>query len=109
MLSHLERINKMTGNRRYGFLMRSAAIAALAGMYCLATVAVSGLVMTATSTSAQAKGPHGHMVGHGHMIGHGHMVGHGRRFWHGHWYGYGVGPCWLWTPAGWIWNIAACP
>jgi hypothetical protein len=29
--------------------------------------------------------------------------GHGRRFWHGRWWNYGVGSCWRWTPAGYIW------
>lgn len=30
--------------------------------------------------------------------------GHGRgRYWRGRWWGYGVGSCWRWTPAGWVW------
>jgi hypothetical protein len=29
--------------------------------------------------------------------------GGGRRFWHGRWWGPGIGPCWQWTPLGWIW------
>jgi hypothetical protein len=32
-----------------------------------------------------------------------HAGGHGRRFWHGRWYDYGVGPCWRWTPGGYVW------
>lgn len=28
--------------------------------------------------------------------------GHGR-YWRGRWWGYGVGSCWRWTPAGWVW------
>jgi len=27
----------------------------------------------------------------------------GRRFWRGQWYPYGVGPCWLLTPIGYVW------
>ena len=79
----------MTGNgeskvRR--FLTGCLAAAALVGVYCFATIGVSSLLMTATDISTQAKGGHGH--------------GH---FWHGHWWGYGEGPCWRWTPAGYVW------
>jgi hypothetical protein len=28
---------------------------------------------------------------------------HGGHFWRGRWWGYGVGSCWRWTPAGYIW------
>jgi hypothetical protein len=42
----------------------------------------------------------GHAGGHG---GGGHGGGHGGHFWHGHWWGYGSGPCWRWTPVGYIW------
>src|SRR5882672_9691482 len=28
---------------------------------------------------------------------------HGRRFWHGRWYNPGIGPCWSWTPVGYVW------
>src|SRR5208282_248393 len=103
----------MTGNgegkvRR--FLTGCLAAAALVGVYCFATIGVSSLLMTATDISAQAKGGHGH-GGHGHSHGHG---GHGHgghghgghghgHFWHGHWWGYGEGPCWRWTPAGYVW------
>ena len=27
-----------------------------------------------------------------------------RRFWRGRWYPYGVGPCWLLTPIGYVWT-----
>lgn len=102
----------MTGNRKDTFLTRCLATAAVVTFYCLATVTASGLVATATSMSAEAR-PHGgpHAGPHHfapHPGGSGHFVGH-RRMWHGHWYPYGVGPCWIRTPVGWIWNIAACP
>jgi len=29
--------------------------------------------------------------------------GPGRRWWNGRWYAYGVGPCWLWSPIGYVW------
>ena len=29
--------------------------------------------------------------------------GTGRHWWNGRWYGYGVGPCWLWSPIGYVW------
>jgi hypothetical protein len=29
--------------------------------------------------------------------------GTGRRFWRGQWYPYGVGPCWLLSPIGYVW------
>lgn len=82
------------------FLTGLLAVGALVGMYCLATVGVSTVLTTATDTSAQAKPPHGgHWGGHGHWGG-----GWGRgRFWHGRWWGYGIGPCWRWTPVGWVW------
>lgn len=44
-------------------------------------------------------GHRGHHRGHGHR---GHHRGHGGRYWRGRWYGWG-GPCWLRTPAGWVW------
>lgn len=123
----------MTGNGRSKvrkFLTGCSALGALVGVYCFATVGVSGLMMAATDTAALAAhggghggghGGHGggHMghggghMGHGHMghghAGHGHMGhghgghGHGRHFWHGRWWGYGEGPCWRWTPAGYVW------
>jgi hypothetical protein len=46
---------------------------------------------------------HGH-GGRGHRHGgRGHRHGHGGRWWHGRYWGYGVGSCWRWTPAGYIW------
>jgi hypothetical protein len=118
----------MTGNgeskvRR--FLTGCLAAGALVGVYCFATIGISSLLMTATDISAQAKGGHGghhgghgghhgghggHHGGHGgHHGGHGghhgrHGGHHGRHFWHGHWWGYGEGPCWRWTPAGYVWT-----
>jgi len=29
--------------------------------------------------------------------------GTGRRYWGGQWYAYGVGPCWLLAPIGYVW------
>jgi hypothetical protein len=29
--------------------------------------------------------------------------GTGRHWWKGRWYNYGVGPCWLWSPIGYVW------
>jgi len=53
-------------------------------------------------------------AGHGHGGGHhggyhgGYHRGYHRGYHGGHWYhgrywGYGVGSCWRWTPAGYIW------
>jgi hypothetical protein len=28
---------------------------------------------------------------------------HRGHFWRGRWWGYGVGSCWRWTPAGYVW------
>ena len=30
--------------------------------------------------------------------------GHRRHFWQGRWYNYGIGPCWLMTPIGYVWT-----
>jgi hypothetical protein len=47
------------------------------------------------------------------VVGHtynGHVYyGRRRHYWHGHWYGYGVGPCWINVGGIWFWNVAACP
>jgi hypothetical protein len=100
----LQKGDEMIGNtqsRPRKFLTGCLALGALVGVYCLATVGVSSLLMTATDTSAQAKGGHGH-GGHGH--GGGWHGGHGGgHFWHGRWWGPGSGPCWRWTPVGYIW------
>jgi hypothetical protein len=29
--------------------------------------------------------------------------GTGPRFWRGQWFAYGVGPCWAWSPVGYVW------
>jgi hypothetical protein len=92
-------------NRTRKFLTGCLALAALVGVYCLATVGVSGLLMTATDTAAQAAPHGGHGHGGGWHGGHGggwHGGGRGR-FWHGRWWGPGAGPCWRWTPVGYIW------
>lgn len=35
---------------------------------------------------------------HSGHVHHGHAHhGHGRHFWHGRWWGYGIGPCWVWS------------
>jgi hypothetical protein len=113
---------KMTWNgklRAPRLLTGLLATGALVGAYCVATVGVSAVLTTTTDISAQAKGHggggHGHGGGgHGHGGG-GHWHGGGGhwhggggwhgggRFWHGRWWGPGIGPCWRWTPIGWIW------
>jgi hypothetical protein len=103
------------------FLAPLLAIAALCAAYCLATGGISTLLMTTMDSAAQAHGGGhgggghgggghgggGHWGGHGgYWGGHGGYGGYGYgrgRFWHGRWWGYGVGPCWRWTPAGWVW------
>src|SRR5882672_4424890 len=32
-----------------------------------------------------------------------HVVTPGRHFWHGRWYNPGIGPCWRWSPVGYVW------
>jgi hypothetical protein len=29
--------------------------------------------------------------------------GTGPRFWRGQWFAYGAGPCWAWSPVGYVW------
>jgi len=95
-------------NKARKFLTRCLAIAALLGVYCLATAGMTGLVMATTDTSAQARGGRGGRGGgrgggwRGGGRGGG-WRGGGGRFWHGRWWGPGVGPCWRWTPVGYIW------
>jgi len=81
------------------------AIAALLGVYCLATVGVTGLITATIDTAAQARGGRGGRGGGGRGRGGGRGWGGGGHghYWHGHWWGYGVGPCWRWTPLGWVW------
>jgi|EndMetStandDraft_3_1072993.scaffolds.fasta_scaffold208235_2 hypothetical protein len=46
-------------------------------------------------------GPGGPVVGrryHG-----GIWYGTGPRFWRGRWFAYGAGPCWAWSPIGYVW------
>jgi hypothetical protein len=96
----------MTGNESGGIrrklLTRCLAVLALLGVYCLGAIGVSGLVMTTTSTPAQARDGRGARGGfrgsRGGFRGRG-----GGRWWGGSWYGYG-GPCWRWTPVGWVWT-----
>ena len=92
----------MTGqepSRARKLLTRCLAIAALLGVYCLATVGVIGVMSATTDITAQARGRGGRGGGRGWRGG-----GGGRgHYWHGHWWGYGVGPCWRWTPLGWVW------
>jgi len=94
----------MAGNeptRARKLLTRCLAIAALLGVYCLATVGMMSLVTATTGTPAQAYYRGGWRGGYrgGYYRG-----GWGRgRYWGGRWWGYGVGPCWRMTPAGWVW------
>jgi hypothetical protein len=39
---------------------------------------------------------------HDHADHHDHH-GHERHWYHGQWWNYGVGPCWQWTPVGYVW------
>ena len=104
-------------SRARKFLTSLLATGALFAVYCLATVGVSSLMMTATDTSAQARGGGHHGGGHhggghhggghhggghhggghhgGHGAHHGHFF-HGHAGWvHGHRYSWGGGwYCW---------------
>ena len=109
------------------FLTRGIAIAAIA-----AVAGFGAMTLGDTSALAAHGGGHGGGGGGGHGGGHGGMggghggghagfVGHGgggghhgggrvivrggggRHFWHGRWWGPGIGPCWRWTPLGWVW------
>lgn len=117
----------MTGkeqNRARKFLTRCLATAALLGVYCLATLGVSSLLITTTDTAAQARGGGGGGGGRGGGGGgrgggprgggprgggprggfvRGGRGGGGRHFWHGRWWGYGVGPCWRLVGPVWVW------
>ncbi len=64
----------------------------------------------AISTRRAAVARHGAVaVYHGgpYRVGHryhgGIWYGTGRHWWRGRWYAYGVGPCWLLTPIGYVW------
>jgi len=108
------------------FVTRCLATAALLGVYCLATIGVSSLLVTATDTTAQARGggggggggrggggggPRGGGPRGGGFRGggprggfvRGGRGGGGRHFWHGRWWGYGVGPCWRLVGPVWVW------
>ena len=100
-------IGNGSGGARHKLLTRCLAVLALFGVYCLGAIGVSGLVMTTTSAPAQAaRGGRGVGIRGGGIRGGGFRGGFrgrgGGRWWGGRWYGYG-GPCWQWTPAGWIW------
>lgn len=90
----------MSGNepsRARKVLTRTVAIAALLGVYGLATAGVTGVVMSATDSSAQAWRARGWRGGGWGWRGRG-------RYWGGRWYGYGVGPCWrVVRPGVWAW------
>jgi hypothetical protein len=107
-----KRMEKMAGNepgKVRKFLTRSLAVVALLGVYVLATAGVMGVVTATTDNAAQARGfgrGGGGFRGGGRggwgRGGWGRGGGRGR-FWHGRYWGYGSGPCWRATPAGWIW------
>src|SRR5262245_57147294 len=40
---------------------------------------------------------------HHHDHDHDHHHDHAGHYWHGHYYEYGVGACWRWTPVGFVW------
>jgi len=95
-----------SGGTRHKLLTRCLAVLALFGVYCLGAIGVSGLVMSTTSTPAQARA-RGGVVRSGGIRSGGFRGGFrgrgGGRWWGGSWYGYG-GPCWRWTPVGWVWT-----
>jgi len=108
----------MTGDRVRKFVTRCLAIAALFGIYFVATLGVTSLVLGGTATTALARGGGGRGGGgrgggrggggRGGWVGRGGGRGVARgagrgRFWHGRWWGYGSGPCWRWTAGGWVW------
>lgn len=78
--------------------------------------AVAACLLIPASALARGGGHGGHGGGHGGhgggfhgggwhgggWKGGGWRHGHGR-YWRGRWWGYGVGSCWRWTPAGWVW------
>lgn len=71
------------------------------------------LALPAAALAHGMSGGHGggHFDGGPHMGGvhnvefHGDHFGrfHRGRFFHGVWWDYGAGPCWQWSPAGWVW------
>jgi hypothetical protein len=68
--------------------------------FALAALLALGSLSATSNASAHWAGGGGHFGGHFAHFGGGpggHFWGHGRRFWHGHWWGYGVGPCWVWS------------
>lgn len=67
----------MNGNQRRRFLRLRLSAPAVAAVYCLATVAVTGLTITAIDTSAKAA-PHGGGHGGGGHFGGGHFGGGAR-------------------------------
>src|SRR5581483_4907643 len=89
-------------------LTRGLAIAAIA-----AVAGFGAATLGYTPAMAAHGGGHGGGVAHGGGGAHfrggrggGRVIvrgGGGRHFWHGRWWGPGVGPCWQWTPLGWVW------
>jgi len=45
-------------------------------------------------------------AGYGRSYYGGVWYGTGRHYWNGQWYDYGVGPCWLWSPIGYVWTCS---
>jgi hypothetical protein len=99
------------------------AIAAVAGFGTLTLSDTSALARGGSHGGPSGGGGHGMGAGHSMAVGHssfgvrggavrggvirggprGRFGRGGRHFWHGHWWWPGVGPCWRWTPWGWIW------
>jgi hypothetical protein len=50
------------------------------------------------------KNVHIDKVSVGHRYQGGTWYGHKRHYWHNRWYDYGIGPCWLSTPIGFVWT-----
>ena len=80
--------NEISTGRPRKFLTRMIASMALVCAYLMGGLAISGLVLGAMTSTAEARGG-GRGGGRG---------GWGR----GGGWGYGGG-CWRWTPAGWVW------
>ena len=99
--------DSLIGGTRRKLLTRVIASIALVGAYFMGALAVTGLVMGAFATTAEARGG-GRGVGRG-GVGRGGWGrggwgrgGWGRRGWGGYG-GYYGNACWRWTPAGWVW------
>jgi len=94
--------NEISTGRPRKFLTRMIASMALVCAYLMGGLAISGLVLGAMTSTAEARGG-GRGGGRGGWGRGGGRGGWGRGGWgRGGGWGYGGG-CWRWTPAGWVW------